>query len=678
MNKTMRYTTYLWGVLYTCLLMVSCSDNELSQQKETQTEGVPLTMSVSFGLQTRVTELPNADAMNEDAKNLKHVGLYIYYADDYKADNLSSPYIRNLECKVEGGKLVPVTGEQIYIYDRMTVVAFYPYNAEMNNADRYFKIKKDEESYPITKSTYGEQKYIPYRAEMNTDPTIAYLGKLTFVPKHTAKIEVVLVSDAKDHFPKSNIKILPIVDPVTGSGIDNEGNGQKADNREQWVDGINDYPKENATPIGGKYARQYVVYIWTNPQGQPHHEVDKEHWDNIINQGDVVFQSDELTLISSQTVDLNEQQVYRYGYNLDTGEIFIPTSSNLVCDQTTLEKVNGLSNNGAYQVCHIKLNTSDWTPLTMTNSTYDGGGHQISGLKITTMPADGKAGLFGQIKGNASLRNVNLIAPVITINAATADSCCVGALCGYLNAKLTTDEKTEVGNGLPADLSPVVKEELLKNLLSDIYNSTAQIIACRVEDPQITVSGKLPRVGTICGAAGDKDDNGHYYAKIWDSYSFGDQAKIEVTPTMTNNNDFVNVGGFCGANNGIIKRSYTTIQHVIANVTVDGATENKANGFTNPGWCYDPKDNAHYSLADCYSKNTNNGLSGVSVFASNNWPLKSQWVTYEGKWPVYSNDWKEEGDTGTGHPNPRSYWQNVGSAPSTYPILLWERLGITY
>lgn len=693
MNKLIKYTASLGIILLACL-MHSCSDDTLVQQETDFREGAPLNMGISFGesVNTRLAELPNAGEMNEDKDNygLQHVGLYIYYKDDYEKKDLSKPYIRNLKCKVKEGRLIPETGEEIYIYDRMTVVAFYPYNKDMSERENFFTKPIDEEAYPISRSDYSTQTYIPYRAQLDTDPTIAYLAQLWFYPKHTAKIEIVLVANNENEFPAvdDNLKILPAVDPVsTGNG----GDGYTTDKREKWYDGINVYPKDGA-PVGGKYARQYVAYIWKSKKGDPHHDNntplkpgvnpgdDRNHWDNIIHEGDVVFTSDKLTLLASQLVDLNEQQVYRYGYNLNTGEIFIPTSSKIVHDAQSLQDAS-FNKSNAYQVCDIDLSGFAWTPKSIADASFDGGGHQIMNLNINATVAAGVAdtpvkqqyGLFDKISGNSYLRNVNLVKPVITVDgSASVDTCFVGALCGQINPSMTEAEKEKLANSmLPEGLSETVKKALMEDILKGLLNSTSQIIGCRVENPVITVKGKAARVGGLCGAAGDKDEDGNYNAKIWDSYVSG--GSIKVNEDNKPFNEKVCAGGFCGLNNGKIERSYTTMPTVTAKFNQPAAggetTPKKIDNGVGFAWQGNRFTAADTYIKVCYTK-VADAASKAETFSTTAWP-GSDWVTYTGRWPVYTNDWAETGGTGN-HPATRSFWQKNGSAPDTYPILLWE------
>ena len=156
--KTMKYITYVCVALLSVILY-GCSD-EVVNNSEPAAEGTLLNLYVGDIVTpgTRLAELGGVGSISEgthptNGDDKKNIGLYIYYEDDYKADILTKPYVRNLECEVKDGKIVPVDGSDIYIYDRMTIVAFYPYNSA---ADDYtFTSKDDEKRYPITENDYS-------------------------------------------------------------------------------------------------------------------------------------------------------------------------------------------------------------------------------------------------------------------------------------------------------------------------------------------------------------------------------------------------------------------------------------------------------------------------------------------------------------------------------------------
>lgn len=660
MKKIIKYITCMGVVLLTFALH-SCSEDMM--EGASSQKGTLLNLYVGTGATTRLEELPNIDAINTVTDGKSHIGLYIYYEDDYAADILSKPYIRNLECKVENGKILPVVGTQdVYIYDRMTIVAFYPYNGSVPD----FKELKDEKQYPITESNYENQKYIPYRAQTSVNPTNAYYVVLGLVPQQTVKIQVVLVSKDGSKFPEvtdntfkdGKIKMVPSIDPYTTTPYVNG-----VDRREKWVDLKEDFTSDGT----GSNVTRYNAYIWRSETADSHHDGYK-HDDNIINKGDILFQSAELTLLAPETVTLKESRVYRYGYNLDTGEIFIPTSEQLAYDATSLK-------GGAYQVCDIDLAGQSWTPIDLLGSTYDGGGHAIKNLTMnktaTAASPTGNQnfGLFGSVAGSSKVLNVNLVDPVITVDFTTApnDTCNVGALCGVMNPKLTDDQiKALIGGSVPPDLSETVKAALLEEMIKSVQG-TSSIQGCKVDNPKITVTaGNHVRAGGLCGVAGYSDEQ---KSVIKDSYvTTGSVKANENADVMTAGYDDVLVGGFCGMvkTGGSISNSYS----ILATTNVVGNAKVTTSG-TPP--TYEARDIAQNfcntkdagTVSDCYygeaAKTGVTPPTGTTSF-SNGWP--SSWALFgdasngKGKWPTLT--WNGNS------------WIDLGSSPSSYPKLMWE------
>jgi len=601
-------------------LTFSCSD-ETETLKEVKGENNLLKLSASFSPMTKVTELPNSDAMadNVNGLGLYNVGIYIYYTEDYQNGDLSKPYIRNMECTVENGELLAVLADgqdpedaRIYIYNEMTIVAFYPYNAEMSQPENYFATKADEEKYIITKRDYSQQYYIPYRAQTSTDPTTAYYTVLNFYPKHTYKIEVVVVSDTD--FPgATDVQILPNIDPIGNSDTDADGK------RESGYDQLNDMPNGG----GGSNVWQFVAYLWTEETNV-----------NNIKKGDVLLQSDQLTLIASQDLTVDEQYIYRYGYNMSTGEIFIPTSSWLIHDIPSLEALGATGGGTIYQVCDIDLGEAgEWTPMSFFGGRYDGGGHKISNMTINN-PSTPNAGLFGEVRGNATICNVNLVDPVINV---TANNTSVGALVGKLGDAISQAEKESLIGRLPEGLSPTVRQALIDEILAGLQNTQSNVIASKVDNATINVTGTGVNVGMLVGTAGGSDENGDYNSTIRDSYATGG------TLTLTGSG---NAGGLCGLNQGEIIRTYSTTENMddLGNPLFSGLT-NAGNGS---------------SIEDSYSVMPDNN-TGVSQMPAA-WP---SWDTYTDNWPVKTTGWLDD--------NSSSFWFDNGSEGVSNPILVWER-----
>ena len=626
------------------VLMLSCTKEE-NVPNPTSKEKGELRLGVSFAsLKRQLVELQTPDDMaNDQGTGLKNVGVYVYYTDDYNSGDLTKPYVRNVECTISGGELQVVLqpganpiDSRIFIYDRMTIVAFYPYNASVP----YFTTKADEEIYPTTRADYSQQYYIPYRAQTETNPTEAFYTQLTFYPKHTYKLELVVVSDDVANFPdQANLKILPGIDSINNTNLVDD------DKRSAWFDKV--VPLDNTG--GGSNVRQYTAYIWTK-NGRADN--------NQIKKGDILLESDKLTLIASQDVNVAEQFVYRYGYNMSTGEMFIPTSSNLIHDRASLAGIDKGSAT-AYQVCNIDLSAGgDWAPISIIGGRYDGGGHKITGMTVNT--TDSEAGLFSKIQGNTVVCNVNLISPAITLANTAADTCYAGGIAGRLNTALSEEDRQEAIGNIPGDLSPVVKDALLKEIIAGLLNSQADIIACRVENPMIVVNGKNPYVGTIVGLAGQNDEKGSYKSRIWDTYSLG--GSISANSGSEANNVDGYVGGFVGLNNGYINRSFTTIGSIQFQKLEGSPTPvlvDRYTGFATMGSVFTPSEGGN--IEDSYAVLADSNLNVKQL--SSAWP--SGWAMYQGKWPIHNVGWLAS--------PANSFWYSEVSSPSTYPTLQWER-----
>ncbi|MCD8073010.1 MAG: hypothetical protein LUE10_07580 [Alistipes sp.] len=640
------YIISLLAIACTALIFGGCTKDQ-APGGPSWGDGGLLNLSVSFGeLSTRLSELGTPSDMKLSEVDgtqygRNHVGLYIYYTSNYNNDDLSKPYVRNLECKIEGGNsLVPVLAAgqdpedaNIYIYDRMTIVAFYPYNGDMSLPENYFEKQTDEKSYYITKKDYSEQYYIPYRASTETNPTVSYYTQLTFYPRNTYKIEIVVVSDDDSKFVNADeVIILPNIDPIDTQDTNLDGK------RVKWYDGVSELDDRG----GGSNVRQYWSYIWTTDDDP-----------NNIPRGEILLQAGELTLIASQDVSVQEQYVYRYGYNMSTGEIFIPTSTNLVWDAQSLADFRG-GNTNTYQVCDIDLSVmGNWTPGAINRGRYDGGGHKV--LNLTIDSDGGNVGLFSKISNSSVVCNVNLIQPQITVTS--ADSTSVGAICGKVNDVLTEDDIADLIGNLPEGLSEVVKQAIIADLLADAYSGTCRVVACRVEEPTITVTGLAPRVGTVVGEAGTRNDEEDYYSFIKDCYSLGGSLTVNSGNEAANEGGYV--GGFCGLNNGTILRCYTTVDQIIFDKpdTDDVTLIPSYEGFTNMGTLFTAAEGA--VLTDDYSvlADSNTGVSQMP----GSWP---SWTSGTPYWPVLTTGWISD-DT--------SYWYDAGSPSANYPVLQWER-----
>lgn len=656
MTRTMKYIIYACAVLLT-VAFYSCSDDRLEHEQPIKADGTLLNLYIGSVDQpsTRLAEL-TVDEISKDNRGKKNVGLYIYYQDDYSANDLTKPYVRNLECEVLDGKIVPKDKGDIYIYDRMTIVAFYPYNSDAN--DYTFKSKNDEKRYPITEGDYSRQYYIPYRAQANVNPTNAYYVSLNLVPQQTVKIQVVLVSDNESLFPENTdgkdgkVKLVPGIDPQ----------GDAEDRRENWVDIVaQPYGGTPDPASSGSHVQRYTSYIWRNNDpksiNNPHHGDTPNHNDNTFKKGDVLLQSDKLTLFFPEDLNIQEGNVYRYGYNITTGEMFIPTSDNLIYDVASLASAGG----GGYQVCDVDLkDVVNWTPVNLTG-TYDGGGHAVKNMKITGIQADRNVGLFGSVTGDgAMVKNLYLEEPVITVtNPDENQTLHVGSLVGQLNRALTPEEieqriaalRDELAASLPPGLPQSVIDALLADLIKDYTGGgTSNIQGCKVSEPVITVRGNNVVVGGFAGTVGSDKD---YKGAIKDSYVSGGSVKVNTDDASKGEN--VWVGAFAGVlKGGTITNSYTTAtaEGYVKPTLPATEPEDVAKGFANVVTPTPTETGVSGSFTADLKENAE---SGVSEFSSASWP---SWGT-TAEWP------KANSTLG-------NYWGNLGSTPSNYPTLVWE------
>ncbi len=670
MKRAMKYISFLSAALL-MLALYSCSEESLIHEPPVEGEGTLLNLYIGDIAQpgTRLAELGNPGNITDGksptkGEDKKNIGLYIYYQDDYDAGTLTRPYVRNLECKVVDGKVVPVDNSEIYIYDQMTLVAFYPYNDEVG--DYTFQSPKDEQKYFITEGDYSYQYYIPYRAQANVNPTTAYHVNLGLTPVHTTKIQVVLLTSNPALFPATTtqtngvVKLVPDIDPQ------NAPDGE--DKRENWVDIVEQNFRIPNPLSSGQYVQRFTSYVWRNDDPDaPHHRETPNHNDNTIKKGEILLQSDALTLFFPQDVDIREGRVYRYGYNIDTGEMFIPTSETLIYDATSLAAAGG----GGYQVCDIDLtDVPDWTPVNLTG-TYDGGGHAVKNMKIDQSPTESmNVGLFGSVTGNSLIKNLSLEYPVIEIDFSGADpdteTLRVGGLVGQLNRALTPEEIENIRNNLSLNIPPGLPQSVIDALIADAMkeftvNTTSRIEGSKVSNPTITVKGENVIVGGLAGSVGDGEG---YKGNIKDSYvsdgnisvNAGDEAEKQAYSN-------VQAGAFTGLlSNGTITNSYTTAtaQAFVKKEEIGPPPvttfEEVAKGFANIEAYDDPPSGITQEVTGGFTDNLKGDTeSGVTQFDSG-WPA---WDTYGGDWPV-------SGSTlGT-------YWGNLGSSLPSYPSLVWE------
>lgn len=667
-------------LLLVTLSAVSCTKDPVQGRPE----GARLNIHASFDNGSRLAELPGPGDIST-GDDLRDLGVYVYYKSDWDDDNLAKPYIRNRKFTVNSDgvatlETLPGESKDIYVYDHMVVVAFYPYNPEMSEEENWFENKADQEKYPVTRPDYSTQVYIPYMAVNNdVNPTNAYFTHLRLTPKHTYKIEIVLVSEDEDALPAEGndgtdglVKILPDIDPFdTGD--------EQVGKRAAWFDIM----KHQGHDGSGSYYQQYTAYIWT---------ADADGVPNDIEQGTWLMEAGDLSLIASQRIPVVEGNVYRYGFNLSTGKVFIPTSSKLVNDANSLR---GVSIGKYYQVCDIDMakQGNPWKPIQFNGTFYDGGGNKVLNMHVEET-TDDCAGLFSILYGD--LYNLHMVDPVINVDA---DDCYVGALAGKANhipdGSYIADLKRYIYASLPAEMSETVKKALMYEILSDMLGSTVNISGCKVENPVIEVNGENPTVGGFVGKVGEfqiliveegvEEYQANSRAFVYDSYSLG--GSIMVNDGAPEKNEHAKVGGFVGFNGYTVINSYTTMQDITAMIEYEvpddswipgpeeteddrptiTVEENIAMGFgyikNRPGEYGDEDDGSGdngATQATSYALNETDkdgGLDDANQFVTDGWP---DWGTYTQYWPVY-------------YIGRRVFWYNMGTSPDQYPTLQLDR-----
>lgn len=518
MKTRSSYITITTLLLIT-ICAISCKDSDISFQQN-EDAGVLRFSTINFDYpsedpQTRLSEL-NASGINgNDVDTFKHIGVYVFYRSDYDKRDYSQPYVKNVEYKYESNTIVPVhdSGENVYIYDEMVVVAFYPYNAKYNSEPL-----TNFDLYPVTKSEYKEQMYMPYRAITNINPSSAYNTVLNLYPQHTVKFEIVIVGSKTDYADlgnKDSIKIVPMIDPTDAP--DGE------DRRKQYVDNIVDYDNSDDT---GRYTRKYSAYVWKNTKDFE----DKVHSNNNIKKGDIIFESEKLILTAIEDITLAGGYGYRYGYNMETGEYFVLSSSSIVNCASRIHS-------GGFQVCDINLTDFNWVPKTFGAWFYDGGGHKIYGLNITkdfTAQPDNVnyVGLFTKMTEWSTLVNMCLESPIIDVT--TAD-----------NATKPTYVGAFVGYGMQSDSLTTLHRRL-------------SIRGCKVNNPTITVKGSNIYAGGFAGRFGHTANRDY----LRDSYVLGGSITANILPNDSIAPDTINascfIGGMVGANMGNITNCYSS------------------------------------------------------------------------------------------------------------------------
>jgi len=166
----------------------------------------------------------------------------------------------------------------------------------------------------------------------------------------------------------------------------------------------------------------------------------------------------------SKTIYLGDkvggEVIYHNGVGTEEDPICVYNANDLKAITTgtkTVKKEIGSETISLYykQMSDIDISGEEWTPIgngSAFEGIYDGCGHKVSGLTISSMPKTYKVGLFGNLNG-ATIKNLRVTDSNINIRYSGAENN-VGILCGY--AKTSTIEKCSVENGninMPAPIA---------------------------------------------------------------------------------------------------------------------------------------------------------------------------------------------------------------------------------
>jgi len=253
---------------------------------------------------------------------------------------------------------------------------------------------------------------------------------------------------------------------------------------------------------------------------------------------------------------------------------------------------------------------------------------------------------------------VNLQQVTVT---STGDNCYVGSLVGRLNTPMTEEEKLKLIGNLPDGLSQVVRDALIQEILAAAGNSTSNLVACKVTDATITVTGQDPIVGGLVGQAAIKNKDGDAWSRLWDSAVVGGSISVNAGNPDANENAYV--GGFVGLNEGYIARCYTTVDDITAEKSIldeqgNPAVQSIVEGFGTQGQDFLREEGGLIENSFSVLPDQNNG---VTLFSAG-WPA---WGTYTGIWPVEVLGWMSDPSS--------TFWYNNGASPDVYPTLQWER-----
>ena len=150
---------------------------------------------------------------------------------------------------------------------------------------------------------------------------------------------------------------------------------------------------------------------------------------------------------------------------------------------------------------------STWSPISGFNTTFDGGGHTLTGLSVS---GSGDTGLFGTFGSTALVRNLGLVTPSIVSTATVARS--HGALVGYMGSGGTIHSVYVSGGSISTNVAGSKAGGLVGYLVSGTIRASYATATVGVSSNpnNVAVGGLVGELGgsgsgggiTACYAAG--------------------------------------------------------------------------------------------------------------------------------------------------------------------------------
>ncbi|MBR0281648.1 MAG: hypothetical protein IJQ81_08665 [Oscillibacter sp.] len=133
-----------------------------------------------------------------------------------------------------------------------------------------------------------------------------------------------------------------------------------------------------------------------------------------------------------------------------------------------------------------------YTPVSLNNTTFDGGGNTIKNLEVTNPDEDGNAGVFGTLKGDNTIENLKLEDVSVTAPGAKE----AGALIGHSEDSLTVKYVESHSDG------PITATDYAGGLIGYAEGDVSVIASASYSDDGAT-SGKDGKPGSVTATGKD-------------------------------------------------------------------------------------------------------------------------------------------------------------------------------